>query len=145
MAKPITMSHLDLNELSDYLNEILAEFTGASFEVRQKAVQKAAEVFKSAIEGKTPQDTGEMAQSWKIKEQYPDHRYVGNTRVATGVVHRKTKDGGKGEARTGVPLSNVLEYAENSPHNGFIRRCFDSMETQLFDIIKKIIENGGNQ
>lgn len=136
---------LELSELPDALDALLAEFTGASYEVRQKAVQKGAEVFKSAVESVTPRDTGQMAQSWQIRDKYPDHRYVGNTRVATGVVHRKTKGGGKGEAREGVPLSNVLEYAENSPHNGFIRQCFDSTESQIFDAIKKTIENGGNQ
>ena len=102
-------------------------------------------MFKSAVESATPIDTGEMARSWKIKTKYKDRRYVGNTRVAKGVVHRKTKDGSKGEAREGVPLSNVLEYSEKSPHYGFIRRCFDNIEPQIFAAIKKTLDNGGKQ
>ena len=62
--------------------------------------------------------------------------------VQRGDVRRKTKDGSKGEARSGVPLSNVLEYSDN-PHNGFIRRCFDETEPQIFEAIKNTIKNGG--
>ena len=35
----------ELSELPDALDALLAEFTGASYEVRQKAVQKGAELF----------------------------------------------------------------------------------------------------
>jgi hypothetical protein len=93
-------------------------------------------VFKQAVENDTPKDTGEMAASWTIKTKYKDRRYVGNTKTAKGNVHQKTKDGSKGEAREGVPLSNVLEYSEKSPHYGFIRRCFDANETAIFETIK---------
>lgn len=143
--KAIGTGKFDLSELPEALSDILGEFTGSSFETRQQAVQKGAEVFKSAVENATPRDTGKMAQSWQIKTKYKDRRYVGNTRVATGTVKRKTKGGGKGEAREGVPLSNVLEYSENSPHYGFIRQCFDATEPQIYEAIKNTIKNGGNQ
>ncbi|MBD5086695.1 MAG: HK97 gp10 family phage protein [Clostridiales bacterium] len=132
-----------LDELPDALDEMLKDFLQSSFEARQDAVQAGAEVFKSAIESATPKDTGEMAQSWKIKTKYVDVRYVGNTRVAKGQVHRKTKSGGKGEARSNVPLTNVLEYSAKSPHYGFIRQTFDAVEPQIFSAMKKTIENGG--
>lgn len=140
--KGISTGHIPLGEMPDVLTEILTDFQHTNFEARQQAVQRGAEVFKSAVEAVTPRDTGEMAQSWQIKTKYKDRRYVGNTRVASGDVRRKTKDGSKGEARSGVPLSNVLEYSDN-PHNGFIRRCFDETEPQIFEAIKNTIKNGG--
>lgn len=144
MADRITTSRLALSELPSALSEILTEYQSANFETRQEALQAGAEVFKSSVESVTPRDTGEMARSWQIKDKYKDRRYVGNTRVATGKVRRKKRNGQKGEAREGVPLSNVLEYGEKSPHNGFIRRCFDSTEPQIFAAIKNTLENGGN-
>ncbi|MBQ7352769.1 MAG: HK97 gp10 family phage protein [Clostridia bacterium] len=131
------------DQLPEKLDGILSEFLHSSFDTRQEALQAGAEVFKDAVAAATPKDTGEMAESWAIKTKYKDRRYVGSTRVAKGVVHRKKKGGGKGEAREGVPLSNVLEYAENSPHKGFIRRCFDSTEPQIFAAIKSKLNNGG--
>lgn len=131
-----------LDELPEELENILNEFLHASFEARQEAVQKGAEIFKSAIECSTPIDTGKMAKSWVIQDKYKDRRYVGNTRTANSVVHRKTKTVKKGEARENVPLSNVLEYAENSPHKGFIRQTFDEVEPRIYATIKKTIENG---
>lgn len=131
------------DQLPEKLDGILSEFLHSSFDTRQEALQAGAEVFKDAVAAATPKDTGEMAESWEIKTKYKDRRYVGSTRVAKGVVHRKKKGGGKGEAREGIPLSNVLEYAENSPHKGFIRRCFDSTEPQIFAAIKSKLNNGG--
>ena len=140
--KGISTGHVPPDGLSEALSEILTDFQHANFEARRQAVQKVAEVFKDAVEAATPRDTGEMAQSWEIKDKYKDRRYVGNSRVASGDVRRKTKDGSKGEARSDVPLSNVLEYSDN-PHNGFIRRCFDETESQIFEAIKNTIKNGG--
>ncbi len=140
MSKKITTS---LDDLPSELQDVLSDYLHTNFTQRQKALQAGAEVFKSAIESATPKDTGKMAQSWQIKDKYADRRFVGNTRVASGDVRRKTKGGGKGEARKDVPLSNVLEYSEKSPHYGFIRQCFDSNETAIFNAIKNNL-NGGN-
>lgn len=131
------------DQMSDALDKIFSDFIHSAFDQRQEALQAGAEVFRDAVAADTPTDTGDMAKSWAIKKKYKDRRYVGNTRVAKGVVHRKTKDDSKGEAREGVPLSNVLEYAEKSPHKGFIRRCFDSTEPQIFAAIKSKLNNGG--
>lgn len=130
-------------QFSGELDKIFSEFIHSSFNERQEALQAGAEVFRDAVAAVTPTDTGEMAASWQIKKKYKDRRYVGNTRISKGVVHRKTKDGSKGEAREGVPLSNVLEYSDKSPHKGFIRRCFDGTEPQIFAAIKFKLNNGG--
>ena len=134
--------NIQLDELPDALDKIFSDFIHSSFDTRQEALQAGAEVFRDAVASVTPKDTGEMADSWAIKKKYKDRRYVGNTRVSKGVVHRKTKDGSQGEAREGVPLSNVLEYADKSPHKGFIRRCFEGTEPQIFAAIKHKL-NGG--
>lgn len=131
-----------LEKLLDILDEMLAEFQGVAYETRQKAIQAGADVLKAALEADSPHDTGDYAKSWDMKV-YPDHRYVGNTKTAKGVVHRKKKGGGKGQAREGVPLSNVLEYAENSPYIGRIRSCFDSNENKIYETMKNVIINGG--
>ena len=140
MSKKIMTS---LDDLPSELQDVLSDYLHTNFTQRQKALQAGAEVFKSAIESATPKDTGKMAQSWQIKDKYADRRFVGNTRVASGDVKRKAKGGGKSEARKDVPLSNVLEYSEKSPHYGFIRQCFDSNETAIFNAIKNNL-NGGN-
>lgn len=130
--KGITTGKIPLDEMPDALTQLLTDFQRSSFDVRQNAVQAGAEVFKNAVEQATPRDTGDMAQSWAIKTKYKDHRYVGNTKTVNG--------GGK----SNIPLSNVLEYSEKSPHAGFIRKCFDTAEPQVFDAIKKTIQNGGS-
>lgn len=132
-----------ISDIDAAINDILDEYSEQMFNVRQKAIQSGAEVLVQALEQATPRDTGEMARSWKIKTGYPNHRYVGNTKTAKGVVHRKKKGGGKGEARTNVPLSQVLEYSENTKYYGFIRRCFDETEPRIYAAIKNTIKNGG--
>ncbi len=131
------------DELPAALDKIFSEFIHSSFEARQKGLQAGAEVFRDAVAAVTPTDTGDMSKMWQIKTKYKDRRYVGNARIAKGVVHRKTKDGSKGEAREGVPLSNVLECSDKSPHKGFIRRCFEDTEPQIFAAIKSKLNNGG--
>lgn len=129
-----------LKDVSDELEKLLTDFLHTSFEKRQEALQAGAEVFRDAVAASTPVDTGEMAKSWRIKKKYKDRRYVGNTRVAHGVVHRKNKDGTRGEAREGVPLSNILEYAENSKYRDFVDKCFQSTEPQIYAAIKNKLD-----
>lgn len=128
MDKGITTSRLPLDKLPDALSEILTDAIRANFDARQEAIQAGAEVFKSAVEQATPKDTGGMAESWEIKTKYKDRRYVGNTKTVSG--------GGK----ENIPLSNVLGYSDN-PRHRFIRQCFDATESQIFDAIKKSLQN----
>ena len=98
---------VNLTDIDTALGDILDEYSEQMFDVRQKAIQAGAEVLVKALEQATPRDTGEMAQSWKTKKEYPNHRYVGNTKTAKGVVHRKKKGGGKGEARAEIGRAHV--------------------------------------
>ena len=135
------MSEINIQDISKAIDDILTEYLHSSFDVRQKAVQAGS--FKDKSESVKPRSTGQMARSWKINTKYPYVRYVGNTRVATGKVRRKSKGGKRGEARSGVPLSNVLEYSEKSPYKGFIRNCFDVCEQEIFNTIKNTLNNNG--
>ena len=139
----ITGKKYTLEELPKVLEEMLDDFLKETLEVRQRAVHAGAEVFKNAIESATPKDTGKMAQSWVIQD-YTGKCYIGNKCLAKGKVYRKTNSAKKGEARSNVPLSNVLEYSEKSPHYGFIRRTFDEVEPQIYAAIERTIKNGGN-
>ena len=141
---------ITLGQFESEIDKIVSELESACFEARQEAVQAGAEVIKAELVAATPIDTGDMARSWEIKTQYPNHRYVGNTKTVK--VHRKKKKGkGKGELREGVPLVNVLEFAENSPHQGFMRRTFEqnkeniyqAMRKKLEETIRKKLNNGG--
>lgn len=123
------MSKTTLDNISNELDEILADFLHTSFDKRQEALQAGAEYFKTAVENATPKDSGEMARSWEIKNKYKDRRYVGNTKTVNG--------GGKDS----IPLSNVLEYKEGSKHYGFIRQCFESNESQIFNTIKNKLDS----
>lgn len=137
MSKTIT-----LDNFKKELEGVFAEFIHSEYEVRQKAVEAGAEVARQALQDNSPVDTGKYAKSWVVKsKKYPNHRYVGNTAVAHGVVRRKTKDSSKGEARQGVPLSNVLEYSEKSPYYGLIRNTFDNAAPQIIEAMQKELEN----
>ena len=102
------MSEINIQDISKAIDDILTEYLHSSFDVRQKAVQAGAEKFKEKIETVTPRDTGEMARSWKIKTKYPDVRYVGNTRVATGKVRRKSKGQLRGFLRSCLFYSGTI-------------------------------------
>jgi len=138
-----------LDDFSDELVSIFNDFARQSFEVRQKAVQKGAEKFVDILKPQTPRKTGKLAESWVIKDEIPDRRYVGNTATARGSLHRKENDSGMkrvktvGEARTNVPLVNVLEYGAKSPHKGFFTGAFDGAESEIFDAIKSEFEKEG--
>lgn len=132
-----------LDKLADVLEDMLLEYTQIEYEIRQRAIDLGAAEMVRALEADSPQGaTHEYSKSWKVKDKkYTNHRYVGNTKTAKGVVHRKGKDGKQGDAREGVPLSNVLEYAENSPHQGRIRHCFESNKDRIFQAMKNYIKN----
>lgn len=124
MAKTVTPT-----EVSIELKKLFADFSNANYEVRQIAVQKAAEYLKEELEKNSPTDSGEYAKSWAIKTKYSDRRYVGNTKI----VENDGED---------VALSDLLEYSDNhaKPH---IRKTYDSCEQQIYQIIENEINNGG--
>lgn len=111
------------NDLMQQMNDIIK---GYSKELRvdiEAGLDLAANELKSSLSQTSPDgDTHNFKNSWDIKKQYKGVRYIGNTKV----VQSKGSDS--------VPLSNILEYGENSPHRGFMRRTFESVKDRLYSL-----------
>lgn len=90
-----------------------------------EALNEASEVMKNALISASP-SSGKMGpslkNSWDIKMQYKNVRYVGNTRTASG------------EKWKNVPLTNILEYAERSPYKGFIKKTVEQTKPQILNV-----------
>lgn len=136
MAETIKMENF-----AETVEGILTDYLHSEYDVRQKAVQAGAEVLRDRLAENSPRDTGEFAKSWTIKDKYPNVRYVGNTKTAKGSVNERGKDGKINRKRENVPLANVLEYKEGG--KPFIRMTADAAEPEIFNAIKRTIENGG--
>lgn len=136
MAETVTIENF-----TDAVDDILTEYLHSEYDIRQKAVQAGAEVLRDKLAESSPRDTGEFAQSWAIKDKYPNVRYVGNTKTAKGTVNERGKDGKIKRKREDVPLANVLEFKEGG--KPFIRATADAAEPEIFNAIKRTIENGG--
>ena len=62
-------------------------------------------------------------------KKYKLKRYVGNTKTV------------KGKSSDTIPLSNILEYASKSPHQGLIKRTYDaSIGEMAAAVVAKIKE-----
>lgn len=119
--------NVQLEGIEKEMDKIFSDFLNSSFEIRQKAVQRGAEVLKRKAEMASPTNTGDFSSKWAIKTKYKDHRYVGNTKT----VSSKEKEN--------IPLINILEYSENT---AFFRETYDACENEIFQAIKKELEGG---
>lgn len=118
-----------LEDVGNELEQMLNDFLHASYEKRQEAVQAGAEVIKSALEQEVQAnhtDTGELANSFRIKDKYPNHRYIGSTRTVSGIR--------RGERVDGIPLLNILEHREGG--KPFVRQTFEANEQRAYEAIK---------
>lgn len=118
---------VQLEDIEKEMDKIFTEFLNNSFEKRQNAIQKGAEVLKRKAEMASPIDTGNFSTKWSIKTKYKDHRYVGNTKT----VNSKEKEN--------IPLINILEYNGDT---AFFRQTYDACENEIFQVIKKELEGG---
>lgn len=119
--------NVQLEGIEKEMGKIFSDFLNSSFEIRQKAIQRGAEVLKRKAEMASPTNTGDFSSKWAIKTKYKDHRYVGNTKT----VSSKEKEN--------IPLINILEYSENT---AFLRETYDACENEIFQAIKKELEGG---
>ena len=114
MAKKV-----DVNNLEVAIADILREYGDVVYQATEEGLTAAEKVLINNLKAGSPKDKGEYAKSWKGKgKKYKLHRYVGNT---------KTVPGKSGE----IPLSNILEYATKSPHQGLIKRTYESSINQM--------------
>lgn len=112
---------VDVNNLEIAIADILRDYGDVVYQATEEGLTAAEKVLIKNLKADSPKSPGggEYAKSWKGKgKKYKLHRYVGNT---------KTVPGKSGE----IPLSNILEYATKSPHQGQIKRTYESSIDQM--------------
>ena len=116
MAKKI-----DVNNLEAAIADILREYGDVVYKATEEGLTAAEKVLINNLKASSPKSPGggKYAKSWKGKgKKYKLRRYVGNTKTV------KNKSGE-------IPLSNILEYSAKSPHQGKIKRTYESSINQM--------------
>ncbi len=118
MAKKV-----DINNLEEAIADILWEYGDVVHKATEEGLTAAEKVLIKNLKAESPKSPGksggEYAKSWKSKgKKYKLQRYVGNTKTV------KNKSGE-------IPLSNILEYSTKSPHQGQIKRTYESSINQM--------------
>ena len=124
MAKKI-----DVNNLEIAIADILRDYGDVVYQATEEGLTAAEKVLIKNLKANSPKDKGEYAKSWKGKgKKYKLQRYVGNTKTVEG----KSSDS--------IPLSNILEYSSKSPHQGLIKRVYDSSIDEMANAIVSTIK-----
>ena len=118
---------VELEDIEKEMDKIFSDFLNSSFEIRQKAVQRGAEILKRKAEMASPIDTGDFSSKWSIKTKYKDHRYVRNTKNVSS------------REKENIPLINILEFNEDT---AFFRKTYDACENEIFQAIKNELKGG---
>ena len=118
------MASVELNNLSDAIADVMNEYGDTVYNATEKGLTAGQKVLITSLKGSSPVGkTGEFKRSWKGKgTKYKLKRYVGNTKMVNG-------------KKSDIPLSNILEYSENSKVKGFIKRTFDGSITAIAQAI----------
>lgn len=115
------MAKVDINNLEIAIADILRDYGDVVYKATEEGLTAAEKVLINNLKANSPKSPGggEYAKSWKSKgKKYKLKRYVGNT---------KTVKGKSGE----IPLSNILEYSQKSPHQGKIKQIYNSSINQM--------------
>jgi hypothetical protein len=124
MAKKI-----DVNNLEIAIADILRDYGDVVYQATEEGLTAAEKVLIKNLKANSPKDKGEYAKSWKGKgKKYKLQRYVGNTKTVEG----KSSDS--------IPLSNILEYSSKSPHQGLVKRVYDSSIDEMANAIVSTIK-----
>lgn len=108
------MAGISVNDLQEAIMEKLREYGDVIYQATEEGLNAAENTLIEVLSEASPKDTGKFAQKWRGKgKKYKLRRYVGNTTTV------------KGAKSDTIPLSNILEYSEKSPHQGFIKKTFD--------------------
>lgn len=67
-------------------------------------------------------DSVHVKTSYEVNDKYKTVKYLYNTRLA----------------KNGIPVLNLMEYAEKSPHKGFLRKEFENCKPQIENIVGTI-------
>jgi len=111
---------IKVSDLQDAIVDMLREYGDVVYEATEEGLNAAEKVLIKNLKAASPEGpTKKFKKSWKSKgRKYKTVRYVGNT---------KTVPGKSGE----IPLSNILEYSPNSPHQGFIKRTYNASINEM--------------
>lgn len=125
MAKSI-----DINNLEIAIADILRKYGDVVYEATEEGLTAAEKVLIKNLKAASPKGiTKDYHKSWKGKgKKYKLQRYVGNTKTVEG----KSSDS--------IPLSNILEYSSKSPHQGLIKRVYDSSIDEMANAIVSTIK-----
>jgi len=121
---------IDIDKLEDAIADLLTEYGDVVYQATEEGLNVAEKVLINNLKSSSPKGiTRIYGKSWKSKgKKYKLKRYVGNTKMVKGK---------KGE----IPLSNILEYSSKSPHQGRIKKTYESsiseMAKAVVDEIKK--------
>ena len=124
---------IELSDLGKEIANILDEYGDEVYEAVEDGLDAAESTLINKLKSSSPEGkTKKYRSSWKSKgKRYKLKRYVHNTKMVKN-----------GEKDT-VPLSNILEYSEDSKHQGLIKRTFDdsveSMSSAFMEAFKKKI------
>ncbi len=124
MAKTI-----DVNNLEVAIADILRKYGDVVYEATEEGLTAAEKVLIKNLKAASPSNSGEYKKSWKGKgKKYKLQRYVGNTKTV------------KGKSSDAIPLSNILEYSSKSPHQGLIKRVYESSIDEMANAIVSTIK-----
>ena len=119
---------INVDELEISIAEILKDFNEDVFTATEDGLDAAQKILIKEMKDASPDgETHEFKKGWKSKRKYKSKRYVGNTKMV------KSKAGD-------IPLSNILEYSQNSKHRGFIKRTFEASQEKMASAIINTIK-----
>jgi len=123
-------STIQASDLQSAVENMLREYGDVVYKATEEGLDAAEKIMINELKAASPNGKNKFAKKWKsTKKKYKLSRYVGNTTIV------------KGKKSDTIPLSNILEYSEKSPHQGFIKRTFeqsvDKMATAVVEEIKK--------
>lgn len=133
MAKSI-----NINSLEVALSDIMEEYGDVIFKVTNEALGAGEKALIKNLKSASPEKKNpppsyikkNYKKNWKgTGKKYKMVRYVGNTTM----VPSNGKE---------MPLSNILEYGSKSPHKGFIKKTYQSSESEIASAIVNEIKKG---
>lgn len=121
---------IDIDDLEFSIADILEDYKDMVYKGTEEGLDVAQKILINNLKAASPKLSGVFAKSWRgKKKKYPLRRYVGNTKMVKG----KKRD---------IPLSNILEYGSNSPHQGFIKETYKNSIDEMANAVIKEIERG---
>lgn len=117
------MAKVDIDNLEVAVAEILEEYGDIVYQATEEGLTAAEKVLIKNLKASSPRGIPEYYKKWKSKgKRFKMKRFVGNTKAVKG--------------RSGsIPLSNILEYSTKSPHQGLIKRTYESSVDEMAQAI----------